>query len=113
MNYLNSYSKMKKAFDANETKVEFDDFELHKFEFNSKAKNILPGNDDCFCETHNLNFKKINSYNEKILIDEIQIEDICVEENRHFCLHLLKSKINSNVKQNNESKKNNFSFARF
>lgn len=66
--------------------------EIIEFKFESKAFDILPGNMDYHCVKHGLDLKCNNSfYNDVGTIKEnVQIKDICVEENKVFNYQIVK-----------------------
>ncbi|PKL89562.1 MAG: hypothetical protein CVV23_04285 [Ignavibacteriae bacterium HGW-Ignavibacteriae-2] len=101
MEYLENHEKLKEAFSSVKSKMEFDDYEIYKFKFDSFSNNILPGNQFYHCEKHQLDFKNDTSFYNDVgtIQDEVHIKDIFVEENRKFDYYVLKPKNSAPVKK--------------
>lgn len=94
MDYINCYTKLKTAFNSEEELPQTDGIEIHKFKFNSKAHNLLPGNNRYSCKKHRLKFNNTISYFNDIGTIEagVHIKDVSVKENQLFNYYVLKSK---------------------
>lgn len=84
---------LKKAFSGEEF-TEFEELEIHRISFRSKAADVLPGAEGYYCPKHSKKFKRNGTFYNDVgtISEDIHVKDICVEENREFTYHLMKPK---------------------
>lgn len=101
MDYIDSYTKLRKVFSAVDSETTYGNLSIHKIGFRSGFYNLLPGNTKYRCERHNLEFDSLSNYYNDVgtIQDDVHQEDFLVEENRNFNYFILKPRKSENIQK--------------
>lgn len=84
--YLQSYRGLRNLLDSDAWKLEFENLDIYRQEFVSKAHQLLPGEERYYCEEHDEYFNTPNTFINDLgaFNNQIHIRDVEIQENEKF-----------------------------
>ena len=99
--YLEAYWELIEKLENNSPKIELDELEVLRFNFESEAHDLLPGMEEYCCHQHEDRFEGNQSFFHDIgtLDNQIQIKDIDIAENKQFDYMIFRPKGESTARE--------------